>query len=615
MASTGLRKIEETKWLKLDDHKRRKFVEIAMLTPSVYFVSLANGSSIDVIEYEKNRALTKEVDGVEIIKIQRQEVNCGKILDKVNGLQEYSNGIRFIKGDFLTYKFPASMRVALAHCVGTDLIMGAGVAIAFKKRFNKEQELRTKGMRIGDVLVQKVENLFVCYLGTKLISKSKDQKDKPTMESFLVTLATLFRYLVDEEVDHLYIPPLGTGRDNIKTLVFLKFINYFSYITKIDITVIENNDQKLAQLIDENKKIFVTEEPESRFVPVGQIGEKWVPTTLNQASKILIKINCGACNSTLEQWTIENKMEININAFLPYRDLERYFIHLPSLLVEGLCNDHRNSIVKGLDRKITQIYLTNGETEFVDDVLKINPKDFEEQTWLTTLQKVLPDGKLRQFGVLSIPISQDARTKSGYFLNFINGYCLGKSVQEEQMDPTDMLETGDFLSDLVCDLEKDKIDQEKLSKIIPEVIAGQKDLQVDNEIEISNLYATILPNLKQSNLFGRQCLEIWSKENFSNLFFLTTVQQCVKFFYEKGEEMNELSFDGKSGNIQATAFVMVLKDMVDWVERSKIISYWIDSMVFTLQDYALSNKLNEDGVTSVNVYLFDTGIKIIIKRK
>lgn len=52
-----------------------------------------------------------------------------------------------IKGDL----FSAS--ASLAHCVSRDLKMGAGIAVQFRERFQRVDELRNQNKNVGEVAI------------------------------------------------------------------------------------------------------------------------------------------------------------------------------------------------------------------------------------------------------------------------------------------------------------------------------------------------------------------------------------------------------------------------------------------------------------------------------
>lgn len=94
---------------------------------------------------------------------------------------------REIEGDL----FSASKTYSLAHCVAADLRMGAGIAVAFRDKFGRIDELKQQGKRAGGVAILKDDSRFIYYL----ISKNKTYS-KPTYADLLLTLRAMKNHMV-----------------------------------------------------------------------------------------------------------------------------------------------------------------------------------------------------------------------------------------------------------------------------------------------------------------------------------------------------------------------------------------------------------------------------------
>ncbi|XP_034650456.1 ADP-ribose glycohydrolase OARD1-like [Drosophila subobscura] len=80
---------------------------------------------------------------------------------------------------------------SLAHCVGADLAVGAGIAVKFKEVYGKVDELRAQKAASGDVAVLKDNDRYIYYLVTKPQSWGK-----PTYESLQSSLEQMREHMV-----------------------------------------------------------------------------------------------------------------------------------------------------------------------------------------------------------------------------------------------------------------------------------------------------------------------------------------------------------------------------------------------------------------------------------
>lgn len=103
---------------------------------------------------------------------------------------------------------------ALAHCVGNDFIMGAGIAVEFKKRFGHQQWLIGNSHGVGTTLLLSppVIEKYVFYLVTKPYSKAS----KPSYENIEESLKDMFKQAKDKGINKIAMPKIGCGLDGKK---------------------------------------------------------------------------------------------------------------------------------------------------------------------------------------------------------------------------------------------------------------------------------------------------------------------------------------------------------------------------------------------------------------
>lgn len=116
-------------------------------------------------------------------------------------------------GDLFNFAPPSS---ALAHCVGADMLMSAGIAVDFKARFNHVDYLLGQGKLPGQVAVlpssMSGRDAPVFYLVTKALSTNYS----PSWENFVSSVQELRRLCDEMEVKNLAMPRIGCGRDHLQ---------------------------------------------------------------------------------------------------------------------------------------------------------------------------------------------------------------------------------------------------------------------------------------------------------------------------------------------------------------------------------------------------------------
>ncbi|EDV96894.1 GH16527 [Drosophila grimshawi] len=107
--------------------------------------------------------------------------------------------------------FSAPKTHSLAHCVGADMVMGAGIAVKFKEIYGKVDELLAQKARAGEVAVLKDGDRYIYYLVTKSQSWAK-----PTYESMQTSLEKMREHMLKNDIQKLAIPRIGCGIDGLE---------------------------------------------------------------------------------------------------------------------------------------------------------------------------------------------------------------------------------------------------------------------------------------------------------------------------------------------------------------------------------------------------------------
>ena len=89
--------------------------------------------------------------------------------------------------------------------------MSKGIAVNFKKKFGRLDELRRAKARIGETVVLREGRKYLYYLVTK-----QNYFDKPTNCTLRQALIQMKNHAVKNNVIEISMPRIGCGRDELK---------------------------------------------------------------------------------------------------------------------------------------------------------------------------------------------------------------------------------------------------------------------------------------------------------------------------------------------------------------------------------------------------------------
>jgi hypothetical protein len=118
-----------------------------------------------------------------------------------------------IDGDLFVDAPPSA---ALAHCVGSDFKMGAGLAVEFKKRFGEQELLRDLHLRPGSVAKRPQRDRHTGQLQRyvfHLVTKPKSANCLPRPPEFRCAVRAMARECVRLKIDTVAMPKIGAGLD------------------------------------------------------------------------------------------------------------------------------------------------------------------------------------------------------------------------------------------------------------------------------------------------------------------------------------------------------------------------------------------------------------------
>ncbi|MCM1507246.1 MAG: macro domain-containing protein [Ruminococcus flavefaciens] len=94
----------------------------------------------------------------------------------------------------------------LVHCVSADFVLGKGIAMEFKKRFDMKNKLRNSGQSGKCILIDRVFNLVT----------KETWRRKPTMDSVKECLHELHKQVTEKNIKKLAMPLIACGLDGMK---------------------------------------------------------------------------------------------------------------------------------------------------------------------------------------------------------------------------------------------------------------------------------------------------------------------------------------------------------------------------------------------------------------
>ncbi|XP_065331769.1 uncharacterized protein LOC135934153 [Cloeon dipterum] len=105
------------------------------------------------------------------------------------------------------------LQSAMAHCVGADFLMGAGLAVTFRTRFGFQDYLQTLDLcpgQVAQVFCDKEDRLVF-----HLVTKPRSARCRPLPGDFRAAVFELARRCAESRVATLSIPRIGAGLDRL----------------------------------------------------------------------------------------------------------------------------------------------------------------------------------------------------------------------------------------------------------------------------------------------------------------------------------------------------------------------------------------------------------------
>jgi hypothetical protein len=109
-------------------------------------------------------------------------------------------------------------KLAICHCVSEDFVMGKGIAVMFKNKFGRVDELLSQNKKVGECASLTAGSSTVYYLVTK-----KVYNGKPTYETLRKSLMDMKNDCLKKGIQLVCMPRIGW--ESVKKLLSEVFEN------------------------------------------------------------------------------------------------------------------------------------------------------------------------------------------------------------------------------------------------------------------------------------------------------------------------------------------------------------------------------------------------------
>lgn len=106
--------------------------------------------------------------------------------------------------------FDANENICLAHCVSADFVMGVGIALQFRQKYGRVDELRQMNVKVGQCAVLDCTSRQIFYLITK-----EKYYLKPTCDTLKACLLHMKNIILTNNIKQIAMPQIGCGLDRL----------------------------------------------------------------------------------------------------------------------------------------------------------------------------------------------------------------------------------------------------------------------------------------------------------------------------------------------------------------------------------------------------------------
>jgi hypothetical protein len=150
-----------------------------------------------------------------------------------------------VEGDL----FEAAEDFALRHCVSADFKMSQGIALEFRRRFGRVDELINQNKKMTEIASVKHGDRQVIYIINKNVFR-----EKPTLETMFACIQNLRIFCEEQNIRKLAIPRIGSGLDELNWEIVRSMIRYVFKNSKIRVVIFVNSkhtEEEKRNIIEE----------------------------------------------------------------------------------------------------------------------------------------------------------------------------------------------------------------------------------------------------------------------------------------------------------------------------------------------------------------------------
>lgn len=172
--------------------------------------------------------------GVTRTTLEIETVNEYKVYKEQKASQIISNkDVKEIAGNL----FEAPKDYAFGHCVSKDFQMNKGIALEFRRRFGKVEQLKNQKKQVTEVAsIISEERTIIC-----LITKEYYWQ-KPSYEDIFLTLTNLKQFCMNQGIMNLALPKIACGLDELQWPEIRTMLRYIFKNSKIKILIFINDE-------------------------------------------------------------------------------------------------------------------------------------------------------------------------------------------------------------------------------------------------------------------------------------------------------------------------------------------------------------------------------------
>ena len=150
--------------------------------------------------------------------------------------------------------FSAPSSMSLAHCISQDCAMKKGIAVQFRQKFGRVDEIIEQRARVGEVAVLRHRDRYIYNLVTK-----EKFYGKPTMTTLRNSLKEMRRHMRRKGVEGVAMPRIGCGLDLLEWRRVKRLLEEVFEDSDVKIVVYTREEDERQRMDDYSKNTDLKE--------------------------------------------------------------------------------------------------------------------------------------------------------------------------------------------------------------------------------------------------------------------------------------------------------------------------------------------------------------------